>query len=71
MLTITILYDNHAFVKSLTTKWGFSALVELQGKTLLFDTGGDGPTLLGNMDNLNVKPGKIETVILSHQVLGK
>ncbi len=65
-LTITILYDNNPFDEQLKTAWGFAALVEYRGYTLLFDTGGDGPTLLSNMDILEVEPTRIQSVVLSH-----
>ena len=53
VLKITIVYDNNPFDPRLKTAWGFSALVEYQGQTLLFDTGGLGALLDGN-DNLPV-----------------
>ncbi len=34
--------------------------------TLLFDTGGDGPTLMENMQKLNLNPKEIHAVFLSH-----
>ncbi|MCK4702839.1 hypothetical protein KAT55_05730, partial [Candidatus Bathyarchaeota archaeon] len=37
--TLTILYDNNPFEESCMTEWGFSCLVELEDKTILFDTG--------------------------------
>jgi len=63
---ITIVYDNVAHDPDLTTAWGFAALVERGDHTLLFDTGGDGPTLLGNMAGLGLDPGPIQAVVLSH-----
>jgi 7,8-dihydropterin-6-yl-methyl-4-(beta-D-ribofuranosyl)aminobenzene 5'-phosphate synthase len=65
-LTITIVYDNNAYDDRLKTAWGFSALVEYRDLTLLFDTGGDGPTLMGNMHTLGINPNQIESVVLSH-----
>jgi len=65
-LTITILYDNNPFDKRLKTSWGFSAMVECQDHTALFDTGGDGSILLCNMNCLGIDPTKIESVILSN-----
>jgi 7,8-dihydropterin-6-yl-methyl-4-(beta-D-ribofuranosyl)aminobenzene 5'-phosphate synthase len=65
-LTITIVYDNNAYDPRLKTAWGFSCLIEYRGQVILFDTGGDSPTLLANMDALGIDPGKIETVVLSH-----
>jgi 7,8-dihydropterin-6-yl-methyl-4-(beta-D-ribofuranosyl)aminobenzene 5'-phosphate synthase len=66
VLTITVVYDNYVHDSRLTTAWGFSALIEYRGQTLLWDTGGDGPTLLGNMDILGIDPAQIERVALSH-----
>ncbi|HSQ26891.1 MAG TPA: MBL fold metallo-hydrolase [Anaerolineales bacterium] len=63
---ITILYDNMKYDLALTTAWGYSALIEYKGETTLFDTGGDGATLLKNMQILGTDPTKIERVVLSH-----
>jgi len=65
-LTITILYNNIGYDRSLETAWGFSALVERDGQVLLFDTGGDGAILMRNMAALGVDPGRIQTIVLSH-----
>mgnify|MGYP000061170944 CR=1 FL=1 len=65
-MKITILYDNTAFKNDLTPDWGFSALVEAHGRTLLFDTGAEGSVLLGNMQKLGVQPESIEEVFISH-----
>jgi len=63
---ITIVYDNTAYDPDLIAEWGFSALIEYGEKTLLFDTGGDGTTLLGNMAKLGIDPQTIQVVVLSH-----
>ena len=65
-LTITILYNNVGYDPSLETAWGFAALVERNGETLLFDTGGDGAILMRNMNTLGIDPGQIQSVVLSH-----
>jgi 7,8-dihydropterin-6-yl-methyl-4-(beta-D-ribofuranosyl)aminobenzene 5'-phosphate synthase len=65
-LRITIVYDNNAYDPQLKTAWGFAALVEYRGQVLLFDTGGDGSTLLSNMAALDIEPAPIEAVVLSH-----
>lgn len=65
-LTITILYDNKPFDERLETDWGFSALIENERHSLLFDTGGDSPTLLNNMRALGIDPGSIQALFLSH-----
>ena len=65
-LIITVVYDNNAYDPRLKTEWGFAALVEYRGHTILFDTGGDGSTLLNNMNLMEIDPTRIESVILSH-----
>jgi 7,8-dihydropterin-6-yl-methyl-4-(beta-D-ribofuranosyl)aminobenzene 5'-phosphate synthase len=65
-LTITVIYDNNPYKEGLQTGWGFSSLVSGAEKTILFDTGGDGSILLGNMEKLAIEPNSIDTVVLSH-----
>ncbi|MBN1192173.1 MAG: MBL fold metallo-hydrolase [Coriobacteriia bacterium] len=71
---LTIVYDNDGPVSgstptdpALRTGWGFSCFVEAEGIRLLFDTGGDGPTLLGNMAALGVDSASIDILVLSHE----
>jgi 7,8-dihydropterin-6-yl-methyl-4-(beta-D-ribofuranosyl)aminobenzene 5'-phosphate synthase len=64
--SMTTLYDNNRFDPRLKTAWGFSCLIRGLEKTILFDTGGDGYTLLGNMRQLGVEPAEIDIVLLSH-----
>jgi 7,8-dihydropterin-6-yl-methyl-4-(beta-D-ribofuranosyl)aminobenzene 5'-phosphate synthase len=64
--TITVIYDNYPYKKGLKTAWGFSCLVQGWGKTILFDTGGDGRLLLSNMRGLEIDPHDIDMVVLSH-----
>src|ERR1700730_17130987 len=47
-------------------EWGFSALVETDGKRVLFDTGGRPETVLNNARELGVDLSNVEEVILSH-----
>ncbi len=47
-------------------EWGFSALVEIEGKRLLFDTGGRPDTVLKNARELGIDLAGVEDVILSH-----
>lgn len=65
-MKITIIYDNTAFKDELQPDWGFSALVEAHGKTILFDTGGRGSILLVNMSRLGIAPATIDAVFISH-----
>jgi 7,8-dihydropterin-6-yl-methyl-4-(beta-D-ribofuranosyl)aminobenzene 5'-phosphate synthase len=65
-VTITIVYDNNAYLHGLRTDWGFAAVVAYGGHTILFDTGGQGAILLRNMATLGIDPQTIEHVVLSH-----
>ena len=47
-------------------EWGFSALIELDGKKILFDTGSRENTVLNNAKELNIDLKGIENVYLSH-----
>ncbi len=64
-MTITVVYDNNPYREGVQTGWGFSCLLTIAEKTILFDTG-DGDSLLGNMEKLEVEPNSIDTVVLSH-----
>jgi len=66
MVRITVVYDNYEFDERLKTGFGFSCVVETVDKRILFDTGGDSPTLLHNMEELGIDPGKIDIIVLSH-----
>ena len=63
---LTILYDNSLYNMELRAAWGFSCLIELEDKTILFDTGGDAGILLSNMEKLNVDVDEISIIVLSH-----
>lgn len=65
-LVIKVFYDNNPYREGLETDWGFSCLVAGAEKTILFDTGGNGSILLGNMEKLDVGVNNIDTVVLSH-----
>ena len=65
-MTITVVYDNNPYDPRLQTAWGFGCLVEIGEKTILFDTGGDGVTLLRNVVTLEIEPTSIDTIVLSH-----
>jgi 7,8-dihydropterin-6-yl-methyl-4-(beta-D-ribofuranosyl)aminobenzene 5'-phosphate synthase len=65
-VTIAITYDNNPYDDKLKTAWGFSCLLRLPEKTILFDTGGDSSILLHNMEQLQIDPKEIDMVVLSH-----
>ncbi len=65
-MNITVVNDNNTFKQGLETVWGFSCIITGTEKTILFDTGGNGSILLGNMEKLAVEPNNIDIVVLSH-----
>jgi 7,8-dihydropterin-6-yl-methyl-4-(beta-D-ribofuranosyl)aminobenzene 5'-phosphate synthase len=67
MITFTIIYDNNAHDPALTPQWGFACLIERADLTLLFDTGGNGSTLMANMAALDKDPADVDLIMLSHE----
>ena len=65
-MNVTILYDNTVYDDRLTADWGFSCLVETPAMNVLFDTGANGKILLSNMRKLNIDPGVVDAVFISH-----
>jgi len=63
---LTTIYDNYQFDPQLQAKWGFSCLIRVNDKNILFDTGLDSETLLSNMKKLNIQPEDIDNIVLSH-----
>ena len=53
-MKVTIIYDNTAYKKELKADWGFSCLVDVFNRKILFDTGTDGNILLSNMKKLGI-----------------
>src|SRR5215467_12808304 len=47
-------------------EWGFSAVVDVDGHRILFDTGGRPETALKNARELHVELSNIPNIILSH-----
>ena len=47
-------------------EWGFAALVEVDGRRILFDTGANDDTVQRNLKALGLGLADVETVILSH-----
>lgn len=65
-LALTIVYDNNQYDRALETRWGFSCYIKGTEKTLLFDVGGEGSVLIGNMEKLEIDPHTVDAVVLSH-----
>jgi len=66
IMKITIIFDNTAYDPTLQASWGFSALIEINEKKILFDTGDNGNILLSNMKKLHIDPADIDEVFISH-----
>jgi 7,8-dihydropterin-6-yl-methyl-4-(beta-D-ribofuranosyl)aminobenzene 5'-phosphate synthase len=77
---ITTLAENTAGVPRIIAEWGFSALVETNGMTVLMDTG-EGHGIIHNADLLGIDITTTDKIVISHshvdhtgglrQVLGK
>ncbi len=61
-----IVYDDIVFRKDLQADWGFSALVEVEKRKILFDTGANPKILLSNMEKFGINPKEINKVVISH-----
>ncbi|UPK08273.1 MBL fold metallo-hydrolase [Bradyrhizobium sp. 170] len=64
---ITILYDAFGTDAAMKKDWGFSALVEISGKRILFDTGNDADIFAANVKAKNIDLTSIDFVVLSHR----
>lgn len=64
---VTILYDAFGKSPAVTKAWGFSALVEYDGKRILFDAGGNAEIFEHNVKALRVDLTKLDFVVLSHR----
>lgn len=64
---ITILYDAFSDSKEIVKDWGFSALIENDGKRILFDTGNNAETFEHNVKVLGVDLSKLDFVVISHR----
>jgi 7,8-dihydropterin-6-yl-methyl-4-(beta-D-ribofuranosyl)aminobenzene 5'-phosphate synthase len=64
---ITVLYDAFGKNAAMTKDWGYAALVEINGKRILFDTGDDPAILAKNVKAKGVDLTKLDFVVLSHR----
>jgi len=65
-LMIWIVFNNLSTTIDLTSGWGFSAWIESDTTSILFDTGSDGKILLDNMKKLKLDPADLELIVISH-----
>jgi 7,8-dihydropterin-6-yl-methyl-4-(beta-D-ribofuranosyl)aminobenzene 5'-phosphate synthase len=64
---ITVLYDAFGKDAAMTKDWGYAALVEINGKRILFDTGDDPAIFAKNVKANGVDLTKLDFVVLSHR----
>lgn len=64
---ITILYDAFGKDASMQKDWGYSALIEVAGKRILFDTGDDADIFAHNAKAAGVDLTKLDFVVMSHR----
>src|SRR5450631_3638741 len=64
---ITVLYDAFGKDPTMTKDWGYAALVEINGKRILFDTGDDPGILAKNVKAKGVDLTRLDFVVLSHR----
>ncbi|MBG0563155.1 MBL fold metallo-hydrolase [Actinoplanes sp. NEAU-A11] len=50
----------------LRAEHGFSAMIEVNGRRVLFDTGVTADGLIGNLDRLGIAPDSFEAIVFSH-----
>ena len=62
---VTVLTDAFGR-KELTPDWGYSALIEFEGKRILFDTGDDAALFQKNVARMQVDLAHLDYVIISH-----
>jgi 7,8-dihydropterin-6-yl-methyl-4-(beta-D-ribofuranosyl)aminobenzene 5'-phosphate synthase len=68
--TLTVVYDNLVYDDQYRTSHGFACIVRAEGgegtSTLLFDTGGDFPTLAHNVSRAGCDFTDFDAVVISH-----
>jgi 7,8-dihydropterin-6-yl-methyl-4-(beta-D-ribofuranosyl)aminobenzene 5'-phosphate synthase len=64
---VTVLYDAFGKPSNLKRGWGYSALVEYDGKRVLFDTGGHEEDFAYNVKTLGVDLTRLDFVVLTHR----
>lgn len=66
-MKIKIIYENYLKGRGLKAAWGFSVIIEFNGKTILFDAGGDEKIFINNFEKSGYKSEDIDFVFISHK----
>jgi 7,8-dihydropterin-6-yl-methyl-4-(beta-D-ribofuranosyl)aminobenzene 5'-phosphate synthase len=64
---VTVIYDAFGNDAQMTKDWGFSALVEIAGKRILFDTGNNAEIFAANVKAKGIDLARLDFVVLSHR----
>ncbi|MEY4730020.1 MAG: hypothetical protein RL020_1178 [Pseudomonadota bacterium] len=64
---ITVIYDAFGKDASMKKDWGYSALVEVGGKRILFDTGDDAAIFAQNVKAKGIDLRQLDFVVMSHR----
>lgn len=64
---VTVLYDAFGDPGPLRKDWGFAALVEVDGRRILFDTGNEAGVFAHNVRAAGIDLSTIDTVVVSHR----
>ena len=64
---VTILSDAFGKESTLQRSWGFAALIEYNGKRILFDTGGQKKAFVHNTKAMSIDLRALDFVVLSHR----
>lgn len=64
---VTILYDAFGTAPGVTKDWGFAALIEYDGRRILFDTGNNAAIFEKNVRALHVDLRRLDFAIISHR----
>ena len=64
---VTILVDAFSQSPTLKQDWGFAALIEYQGKRILFDTGNNADIFANNTKALGIDLTRLDFVVISHR----
>jgi 7,8-dihydropterin-6-yl-methyl-4-(beta-D-ribofuranosyl)aminobenzene 5'-phosphate synthase len=64
---ITVLYDAFGRTAGLQKDWGYSVLVEVGGRRILFDTGDNPDLLAANAKQLGADLSRLDFAVLSHR----
>ncbi len=64
---ITIIYDAFGKPSNLKQDWGFAALIEYDGKRILFDTGNNADIFAHNVEAKGIDLTKLDFAVISHR----